>query len=327
MNAAIDGTVRRIRHAGLLRLTRQWIGFLALSPLTGCALMQTTTVEGSKAANDLYAGEPAVVHATEMPVASAEEARQRAAAALAEHDIDLALYLYVQAVSLDPEDVSSLYAIGAIHQERGNMELAARAYARVVELDPGNALAQQGLGIAYFEARDLDNAAQHLHEAVSLDPTLWRAHNALGIIADMNKQYETAIENYTSAIEAQPKLASLRNNRGYSRYLSGRLDAAKQDFLAAIEIDSDYDRAWRNLGLVLAREQDYDGALSAMTHAVDKHIALNDIGYIAMLDGNYAVAQSFLEEAVIVSPRHYQTAQDNLAELQRRRSAQAAVAD
>ena len=299
-----------VRHALLL---------LSLAVLTGCAT--TATVEESAvAASELYAGEPVALHATEMPVTSAGEARARARDALAERDVDLALYLFVQAVNLDPEDQESLYAIGAIHAERGNNELATRAFARILDLDPAHALANQDLGLALFDARDFVAAEAYLLKAVELNPALWRAHNTLGILADRNEQYDRAISFYSSALQTQPMIASIRNNRGYSSYLSGDLAAAKQDLLVALDIDSEYDRAWRNLGLVFAREQDYERALSAMTRAIPRHVALNDIGYVAMLDGNYNEAHEFFERAMVESPRHYQTAQDNLVELSRRRS-------
>jgi Flp pilus assembly protein TadD len=295
--------------------------FAALSLLTGCATTQTTLVDGRVVdSSDLYSGEPVAMHATEMPVGTAEEARSRARAALAERDIDLALYLLVQAVALDPEDTQSLFAVGAIQEERGNLDPAARAYARIIELQPDNALAHQGLGIVLFEAREFAAAEAPLRTSIGLDPTLWRASNTLGILADRGERYAEAIGYYTAALAAQPMLASVRNNRGYSKYLAGDLAAAKVDFLAALEIDTEYDRAWRNLGLVLAREQNYARALDAMTHAIDKHVALNDIGYIAMLDGNLDLASRYFEQAIHESPRHYQTAQDNLTELNRRRN-------
>ena len=228
----------------------------------------------------------------------------------------------MQAANLDPNDTESLFMIAAIHERRGNLELAARAYAAVCEIDPSNALAQQGLGLALFEVRRYQEAEPHLQAAVDNDPTLWRAFNSLGVLADRSERYDLAVSHYTQAIYLQPTLASVRNNRGYSKYLAGDLEGAKRDFLVALENDSEYARAWRNLGLVYAREQDYARALAAMKRGIEEHVALNDIGYIAMLDGNYRVAQTMFEDAIIESPRHYQTAQDNLDELRRRMSAE-----
>ena len=302
---------------------------LAAAAFTGCVTTQTTPygepVTGRGDA--FYTGEPDALHATEYPVRSAEEGRARAQEALARRDVDLALYLYVQAVNLKPDDSESLFMIGAIHESKGNAELATLAYAAVCELEPENSLAHQGLGIALFDERRFDEAVQPLSRAIELDPSLWRAHNTLGIIADRNEQYDVAVTHYTSAIDLQPMQASIRNNRGYSRYLSGDLEAAKRDFLVALEIDSEYERAWQNLGLIYAREKDYAGALSAMKRAIPEHVALNDVGYVAMLDGNYRTAQTFFEDAIIKSPRHYQTAQDNLAELRRRLSAELVAAE
>jgi tetratricopeptide (TPR) repeat protein len=288
--------------------------------LGGCMMSATTPPVGSAevTASGLYAGEPVALHATEMPVGSAAEARSRAREALQQRDFDLALYLYVQAVSLDPADAESFYVIGALHEERGNADLAAKAWLKVLDLEPDNALAHQGVGLSMFDLRLFDTAERHLFDAVALDATLWRSYNTLGILADREQQYEQAIDYYTAAIRAQPTVASIRNNRGYSRYLSGDLDQAKRDFLGAIEIDREYDRAWRNLGLVLAREQQYELALDAMSHAIPRHVALNDVGYVAMLDGELGVARRYFEDAILESPRHYQTAQDNLTELNRR---------
>jgi len=286
--------------------------------LSGCMSAQTTPYPVDS--NGLYSGEPVALHATEIPVTSAEEARMRAQVALAERDIDLALYFYVRAADLDLADAESFYAIGAIHAQRGNTDLAARAYARVVELDTSHALAHQGLGMALFDAQQFSAAEENLSAAVDLDESLWRAHNTLGILADRDKRYDVAIEHYTVAIQFQPTLAPIRNNRGYSKYLAGDHEAAKVDFLAALRIDTRYERAWRNLGLIYAREQEYERAMEAMTNAMEDYVALNDIGYVAMLDGDYGVAGVYLERAIVESPRHYQTAQDNLVELNRRRS-------
>ena len=299
--------------------TRRSLAAVAVALSSGCALNAPSYVDESAiTADGLYAGEPVAVHATELPVTSSAEGKLRAQAALAEGDIDLALYLYVQASNLDPNDTEALYAIGAIHENKGNFDLAVRAFSRVTELKPDDALAQQGLGLAHFNARQFLEARPPLQAAVAIDATLWRSHNALGILADRDERYDAAIDHYTAAIQSRPNSASIRNNRGYSKYLAGDLEASKRDFLAAIDIDPSYELAWRNIGLVYAREQDYTRALNAMKRAMPEHVALNDVGYIAMLDGNYRIAQTYFENAVIVSPRHYQTAQDNLVELRRR---------
>ena len=310
-----------------MKLAIRAIGIAALGILGGCASAPNVVSEPSaQGIGELYEGQPETVFATELPVESADDARSRAVRALGEQNLDLALYMYVEAAKLDPADDESMYRIGAIHERRGNVELASRAYARAVEIGPAHALALQGLGRRSFDARDMDSAAPLLERAVAADPGLWRAHNMLGVIADMRNDYAAAVEHYSTALALQPQSPAIFNNRGYSKYLAGDLEGAEADFRAAVELDADYERAWQNLGLLYARERQYTMAIGTLSRTAERHVALNDVGYIAMLDGDYVAAERLFAEAVRISPRYYKTAVDNLAELRRRRSSTAAAA-
>jgi Flp pilus assembly protein TadD len=303
------------------------LGLALLVALGGCTTMMPGGLGGAKAGDDgLYDGEPEAVFATEFPVESADDARVRAAKALNQRDLDLALYMYVQAVQLEPDDSESLYRIGAIHEQRGNNTLAARAYARVLEIDPEHARALQGFGLTQFEARDFPAAKSTLEHAVAVDPSLWRSHNILGVIADTDGDYETAADHYGKALAARPGSVSLLNNRGYSKYMAGDYAGAKADFLKALEANPEFERAWHNLGLVYAREGAYEKALEAMSKVMAAHVAANDVGYIAMLDGDYDWAEHLFAEAQRLSPRYYKMADDNAAELRRRRGGESVLA-
>lgn len=298
----------------------------ALAALVGCASTPSAGPEAVRSEDGLYEGRPQLIFNTEMPVQSAEEANARATQALREGSTDLALYLYAQAVKLDPQDAESFYMIGSIHEQRANPELAARAYTRVLGLEPEHAPALQGLGIAFFDIRELDSAQEVLSRAVSVDSTLWRAHNVLGVLADSRGDHAAATQHYSHALVWQPRSASILNNRGYSNYLAGDLGAAAEDFLAVVEIDPNYNLAWQNLGLVYARQRKYGMAISTLSHVVSRHAALNDVGYIAMLDGDFDAASRLFDEAIRVSPRYYETAEQNVVELEQRRAEAMATA-
>jgi Flp pilus assembly protein TadD len=250
----------------------------------------------------------------------ADEARARAAEALAKGESDVALRLYVEMADRDPTDADSLYAIGVIYDQRADHALAARAYARAVQVDPRHSRALEALGLRYFADRQHDPARDLLTRAVAADATLWRSHNALGLIADALGEHQTAVAHFTTALGVQPASATILNNRGYSRYLAGDLDVAERDFRAALTMDPDYERAWRNLGLVFARRGDYTAALTTLARVASQHVAANDVGYIAMLSGDYATAERLFAEAIRLSPRYYETAAENVADLRRRRA-------
>jgi len=289
--------------------------------LSGCASMGGAGTEPSSADGDdpsagLYEGEPEVVFATEYPVDSAEEAIVRADRALREGDTDLALYMYVRAYDLDKDNVHALARIGGIHASRGNDRLATMAFTSVLKVDPDHSSALQSLGLIYLRARNLDEAQALLERAASEDPLLWRAQNGIGILADIKGEHAKAIEAYNAALAANPDDASLLNNRGYSLYLDGQFEAASKDFLEAAARGAE--RAWLNLGLVRARQKRYPEAIQLMARNVDLEVAYNDVGYIAMRQADFAVAERYFHKAIGLSPRYFEAAQRNLMELEDR---------
>ena len=250
---------------------------------------------------------------------SADEARSRAAEAHAKGDLDLALRSYVEAADLDPADAESLYQIGTIYEERGDVVLAARAYARAVQVNPEHARALEALGLRYFEDRQLEQARPLLTRAIAAAPDQWRSHNALGLIADSNGEHVVAATHYAAALAVRPGSTAILNNRGYSSYLAGNLAAAERDFRAVLTVDPEYDRAWQNLSLIYARRGDYTTAVETLCRVMSRYVAANDVGYIAMLSGDFAYAELLFSEAIRLSPRYYDTANQNMSELRRRR--------
>ena len=286
--------------------------------MSGCASMDgSTTGQPSGDANDssysLYDGEPEVVFATEFPVESVEEAIARADHALVKGDMDLALYMYVRAYDLEKDNVHALARIGEIHKSRNNTKLATVSFTGVLSIDPKHTGALQSLGLIYLQQQRHDEAQVLLERAIAENPALWRAQNGIGILADMQGEHAKASRAYNAAIAANPGDASLYNNRGYSLYLDGRYAEAAEDFTTAAA--QGVERAWLNLGLVRARQKRYSEAVQMMVRTVDSGVAYNDVGYIAMRQGDLAVAESYFRKAISVSPRYYEEAQRNLVEL------------
>ncbi len=258
---------------------------------------------------------------------SEEDVRREAVAALVSGDFQRALRLYVQVSNSSPDDTEALYNIGALHERLGNRELAARAYARVVAIDPDHTLGLQGLGLAYLATDDTEQAKIYLDRAVFLEPTLWRSSHALGVIADRQEMHYSAIEHYTAALDVNPDNVAIVNNRGYSRYLLGQYEDAEADLVNALRMDPDHMKAKRNLALVYARQGRYEAARTLMTNVAEPYVVANDVGYLAMLSQDYGAAERLFRDALRMSPRHYEKASANLAELNRRRTQLVAVTE
>ena len=302
-----------------MRLIAKVLGPAVLVALAaGCA--SAPEKPAVRESDDLYAGQPRAVYGTEFPAGSAAEAALRGDVALAKGDFDRALYFYVESLRIEPAQVAALLKIGAIHRQRGDLDRALLAYRRVLTIEPDNVNALEGAGLVLVDRRSHDAARELLERAVAGDATRWRAHEALGVLADLRGDHARALECFDAALELRPGQASILSNRGYSRYLAGDLPGAEADFRAALEADPRFERAWRNLGLAHVRQQRFEEALTAFERVEDRAAALNDVGYLAMLEGHYDVAEHYLNEALIASPMYYKIADENLERTRQRRA-------
>lgn len=242
---------------------------------------------------------------------TAAEALSAGDSALSQGELDRALFFYVQAARMDPENAEAYTRIGGIHEARGDRQRAALAYRQALQADARHADALAGLGILLTRQRDYAEATELLRAAVREDPGLARAHNGLGVLADLRRDYPSAKRHYEDALALAPRSPMLHNNLGYSRYLAGDNAGAIAAFEQALEGNPDYSLAWRNLGLVYARQGRYRDALQALGKVQDLPEAYNDVGYIAMVSGRLDDAESFFDQALRLSPKHYALASDN----------------
>lgn len=286
-----------------------------LLALAGCAAGPGVR-DSSDQFGSLYEGKSKTAFATERPPTSAKEANRRGDEALRQGDRDLALFNYVGALELGGSDADTLYKIGVIHDTRGNLGLAQLAYQIALKTTQDHAGALEGLGLNLLQQRKQDEAAKQLTRAVEIEPQRWRAHNGLGVIADLGKNYELAASHYAAALRIKPDLPMLHNNLGYSKYLAGDWDAAQRSLETALSRDPQYKRAWLNLGLVFTRRGNYNEALSAFRQVMDDAQASNNVGYLMMMEGDYDRAESFVSQAIALSPSYYANAHENLKRVQ-----------
>ena len=283
--------------------------------MTGCAT--TKKIASSVGLYDsLGSGKSDVAYATELPVGSAAEAVALGDSAYREGDLDKALFNYIRALEKDGDNSAVLYKIGAIHDSRGNTQLAEAAYRWALKGNPQHARSLEGLGILLMKRRDHEQARTSLQAAIRADSRLPRAHNALGVLADMERDYTGAQRHYEESLAIANGSPEVWNNLGYSRYLSGNHKGAIAAYQEALKVNPAYERAWRNLGLVYARDKQYDKAIDALSKVQDVPKAYNDVGYVAMVNGQLKEAEVFFDEAMEMSPSYYELAGMNAQRLQ-----------
>ena len=282
--------------------------------LSGCASQPTeTAVDFDEEV--LRNTDQDLFFATEFPVASKEEALQRAAEARDEGEIDKTLFFYVKALKFDPADTNLLAQIGLVHEFQGNDQLAARAYSMALEVDPDFAAVREARGLLFLEHGEDERAKADLTEAAAIDPNRWQSHHGLALIADRASLHIAAIRHYDRAIALNPESGELYNNRGYSKLLGGDMEGAEADLIISAET-YDYDRAKINLGTLYAERGEYGRAVHAVQQALPRHAALNKIAEVAIERADYSIAETMLKEAIKESPTYFPEAERNLSRLE-----------
>ncbi|MEW6168976.1 MAG: tetratricopeptide repeat protein [Pseudomonadota bacterium] len=241
-----------------------------------------------------------------------------AAAHAGQHE--LALAEYVKGLNQEGKNAELHYRAALSQAALGKLPAAATAYRHALTLAPDHAGAHEGLGLLLLRQADHAGARRLLERAVALKPDAWRSLNGLGALADLRRDPAAADDYYTRALAINPNAPVLLNNFGYSKYLAGKLDVARALFERAAAIDPGYGQAWRNLGLVHARNTQYAEAMRAFGQSMSEAEAAYTTGYVCMLENRPADAERLFRRAIDLSPAYYADAQDALARVKVMRS-------
>lgn len=247
-----------------------------------------------------------------------EEALTKARAAWEIKDADLAQAFYIIAFNFEPDNVQLLEEMAGIYRQLNKLDQVELCYKLILEQQPDNPQFLERAGLFFLGQKKLDKAQVLLTKAVAVDTTQWRSYNGLGIISDLAGDYKDAQKYFHQANAIKPNNPQILNNIGYSLYMDNQLKVAKSYFLKALKINSKFDRALYNYALVLARQKQYNKALTVLTKVMDVPKANNTTGYLAMKNGDYPEAEHYFNKALHLAPRFYRKAYENLLTLESR---------
>ncbi|WP_417607559.1 tetratricopeptide repeat protein [Oceanimonas baumannii] len=303
---------------------------LTLALLSGCSAMSGSGDEDPGPVNTPGAGA--------IKPTNGQEAQMLIAQSQTSGDIDAMVYAYTQALAFREFEPGELYLnIAGLERQRNNNSRAEQAYRSALRDDPNRLEAKEGLALLLIDMKRHHEAETLLQEVIAADRSRlgqpatgecmtdakspWRSYNGLGLLADILEQGPLAREYYRCALQVQPGLAMLHTNLGFSYYLQGEYPQAERAMLRAVNQEPEYERAWSNLGLLYYRWGRNSEALMALRKVMSQAEALNDLGYIALMEGEYEAAQSLFQRAIDASPRYYPKAVENLNQAKSMQSA------
>lgn len=276
------------------------IAFLTAGGLAACAAPQTGA-ESAKVETAAPGQAPAVA-ATYL---SAGEQ------ALAAGDGQAALDHFGGALNVAPTEPRAILGAAEAHLLLGKPEQALAALATLAEPARQGAAYLQVKGLAHFHAGDTGAARPLLEQAVAADGKAWRAWAALAAVYDRAGAWTEADAAYDRAVATAPQPGPVYNNRGLSHLARGEPEEAVLWLRKAVAADPGLSGAQDALAFAVAVQGAYEAALTGIP-ADRLPVALNNVGYAALLRGDYAAADGYLRRAMAESPVYMKTTAENL---------------
>jgi Flp pilus assembly protein TadD len=209
------------------------------------------------------------------------------------------------------DDPRLLLLGGQINLARGRYENALANFKSIDSVPAMRPRAMEGEGVALSLLGRSEDAVTALQVAVTQDPKSWHAWNALGTEFDRRHDWQMAEDAYGHAISSSAGSELVLNNRGFSRLSQKRVDEAIPDFVAALNKKPDFTAARNNLRLAMAMKGDYERAVAG-ANATDRAAILNNVGFAAMLRGDYNEAKDLFARAMKARGDYYAMAAANL---------------
>ncbi len=213
-------------------------------------------------------------------------------------DFERAHMAYLRAHLADRESLVPLERIAYLVL-RTDSERALLLFRELEEEAPESSSVQVGLAYSQIAEGDLGGARATLERALSLAPDSDAAHAALAIVRDGSRDHEMARSSYERLVESGEHDQELLNNLAISKLLAGEREEAVALLERARILDPRNRLVANNLGLALGLEGRDRAAIDAFRRHGSMGDALNNLGFIHYLRGDYAGARGLFEEALL----------------------------
>lgn len=241
----------------------------------------------------------------------------RAEADLAAGRYEAARQKFFRQSTMHPDDARAKLGLAEALLGLNQAEQALAIFKLFAEDPVHRARALQGQGLALLALGRTDEAGEILKQALEADADQWRAWNATGRYYDAKQQWAAAGDAYEHALALTSRAPVVLNNQGMSLLFQRRFAEAEGKFREALQTDPSLSVARNNLRLALAWQGKYAEATVGMDRAEAGDV-LNNIGYVALLRGDYDTAESYLTRAMEASASFNRRAWENLRLLKSR---------
>jgi predicted TPR repeat methyltransferase len=153
----------------------------------------------------------------------------------------------------------------------GNLKYAKDSYEYILSMQPEHVETINALGMLAFELQQWESAIAWIQRALSIQPNSAFFHFNLANIFKKINQFELALRHFYTALHLNPHYAEVYNNLGSLFYKQNQLHTARENYIQAIHLKTDYLDAHFNLGLVFLAQQEKKAALTQFQNVISLH--------------------------------------------------------
>jgi Tfp pilus assembly protein PilF len=226
-------------------------------------------------------------------------------------DLEEASKHYSVAVGIKPDYAVALNNLGEIKAHQGMAEEAMSYYYQALKSKPDYPKPYNNLGVELAKQGKLQEAAVQFSRALEIEPSYADAHCNLGAVLARQGKLDEAMAHLSEALRINPGFARAYNNLGEALVRRGKLDEAAVQFSRALEIEPSYADAHCNLGAVLARQGKLDEAMAHLSESLriepNSVGALSNLGVILARQGKFQQAIGQFSRALQLEPDSLRT--------------------
>jgi len=143
-----------------------------------------------------------------------------------------------------PQQTRSLMMLGALYEQKGELDLAEQYYRKTLEINPDFAPAANNLAyILTSQGGDINEALMLAKKAKELLPDDPSVMDTLGWIYYKKGLYESAIVEFSDSLEKLPDNPTIHYHLGAAFYQNGESTNAKIQLERALSLDGNFDGA------------------------------------------------------------------------------------
>lgn len=222
-------------------------------------------------------------------------------------NLDRAIELLTEAISIRGDHAGSWSNLGAAYERRGDLDRAIDCYSKALDLDPKNAEAQNNFGYVLLTHGRADLAIPHFQSALQRSPQFAEANYNFGNALFLQGKPADALPYYEKAVLYRTNYAEAHNNLARIALTLGQLDKALEHSQIALKLKPDMNQARETTGNVLwqrGRVGEAENCFRELTKADPANANYADsLGLVLMSQKKFAEAAGMFSNAVSLESR------------------------